>query len=241
MIVSPCDILAIGIHPDDVELSCSGTILIHQQQGYSCGILDLTLGELGTRGNASVRTAEAMKSAKVLGVKFRHQLNLGDGVFENNHETRLKIIEIVRAVRPKIVLANAISDRHPDHGRAAQLISDACYYSGLNKIESIFDGQKQACWRPDLVLHYIQDNFIHPDIVVDVTSVADKKREAIMCFSSQFYNPESKEPETPISSPEFLESLFSKMSVFGRSIGVKYAEGFSSKRYLGTDNLFKLK
>jgi bacillithiol biosynthesis deacetylase BshB1 len=230
------DILAIGVHPDDVELSCSGTLLKHIAKGKKAGILDLTLGEMGTRGSAELRTKEAMASAKILGVAFRKQLDLGDCVFENNNKTQLEIIKVIREHKPEIVLCNAIDDRHPDHGRAAKLTADACYYSGLSKMQT-----GQEAWRPKAVYHYIQDNFIHPDFVVDITKEADKKREAIMAFSSQFFDPNSKEPQTPISSPEFLEALFSKMSIWGRAIGVKYAEGFTVNRYPGVEDLFDLK
>lgn len=229
------DILAIGVHPDDVELSCSGTLLKHIAMGKSAAILDLTLGEMGTRGSAELRTEEANTSAKIIGVKFRKQLNLGDCMFENDNKARLEIIKVLRECRPQIVLCNAVSDRHPDHGRAAKLTADACFYSGLTKLET-----GQEAWRPKAVYHYIQDNFIHPDFVVDVTDHADKKREAIMAFSSQFYNPNSKEPQTSISTPEFLEALFAKMSIWGRSVGVRYAEGFTAGRYIGVKNIFDL-
>lgn len=236
------DILAIGVHPDDVELSCSGTLLKHISMGNVAGILDLTRGEMGTRGSAEIRTKEAMASAKILGVKFREQLDLGDCFFENTKEQQLAIIKVLRKHRPKIVLCNAVNDRHPDHGRAAKLVADACFYSGLVKIETTADGGSglQEPWRPQAVYHYIQDNYIHPDFVVDVTAFADKKREAIMAFSSQFHDPNSKEPQTAISTPEFLENLFAKMSVWGRSIGARYAEGFTVNRYPGVKSLFDL-
>jgi len=235
------DILAIGVHPDDVELSCSGTILKHISLGKKCAILDLTKGELGTRGSAELRTVEASNSAKLMGLTFREQLDLNDGFFENNEESIRKICRVIRASQPEIILANAIEDRHPDHGRAAKLIADACFYSGLSKIETEINGVKQNAWRPKAVYHYIQDHYIHPDFVVDVTEFVEKKREAIMCFSSQFFDVNSKEPQTPISSPEFIESLFSKMSIWGRAMGVKYAEGFTVARYPGVNNLFDLK
>ncbi len=231
----PVDILAIGAHPDDVELSCSGTLLKHIALGKTAGILDLTHGEMGTRGSAELRTKEAGDSAKILGTKFRHQLNLGDCFFENDKASQLEIIKVLRQHKPQIVLCNAVSDRHPDHGRAARLVAEACFYSGLAKLET---GQEP--WRPKAVYHYIQDNFMHPDFVVDVTAFADKKRESIMAFSSQFFNPNSKEPQTPISTPEFLEAMFAKMSIWGRSIGVRYAEGFTVGRYPGVNNLFDL-
>ncbi len=235
------DILAIGVHPDDVELSCSGTLLKHIALGKTAGILDLTLGELGTRGSAEIRTQEAMASAKILGVSFREQLTMADGFFENNESHIKQIITVLRKHQPSIVLCNAVSDRHPDHGRAAKLIADACFYSGLSKIETSINGNQQQAWRPKAVYHYIQDQYIHPDFVIDVSEVADTKRKAIMAFSSQFFDPRSSEPQTPISSPEFLESLFAKMSIWGRAIEVKYAEGFTVNRYPGVNNLFDLR
>lgn len=234
------DILAIGVHPDDVELACSGTLLKHIALGKKVGILDLTRGELGTRGNAELRTKEANDSAKILGVSFRTQLNMKDGFFENNESNQKQIIEQLRKYQPEIVLCNAISDRHPDHGRSSRLVADACFYSGLRKIETSLDGKQQEAWRPKAVYHYIQDNFIHPDFVVDVTEHVDTKHKAIMAFSSQFYDPNSKEPETPISSKNFLENLDAKMSVWGRAINVRYAEGFTVSRYPGVKNLFDL-
>ena len=229
------DILAIGVHPDDVELSCSGTILKHIAQGKTVGILDLSRGEMGTRGNAALRTKEAEAATKIMGASFRKQLSLADCFFENTKEQQLEIIKVIREHKPEIVLCNAVSDRHPDHGRAAKLVVDACFYSGLAKLET-----GQAAWRPKAVYHYIQDVFIHPDFVVDVSAEADKKRVAIMAYSSQFFDPNSKEPQTPISSPEFLESLYSKMSIWGRAIGVRYAEGFTVSRYPGVNSLFDL-
>lgn len=234
------DILAIGAHPDDVELSCSGTLLKHIAFGKKVGLLDLTLGELGTRGNAEIRTKEAMVSAKILGVEFRVQLDLKDVFFSSDEASMRLLIQHIRSCQPEIVIANAISDRHPDHGRAAKFVADACFYAGLSKIETHVNGSLQQCWRPKAVYHYIQDNFIEPDFVVDVTSFIDKKHEAIMAFSSQFYDPNSKEPETPISSKDFMESVDSKMRVFGRQIGVSFAEGFTTNRYVGVNNLFDL-
>jgi len=234
------DILAIGIHPDDVELSCSGTLAKHIAMGKTVGILDLTRGELGTRGNAQLRTAEAMKAAAILGVEFRTQLNFSDGFFVNNEQHIKVLIEQIRKHQPEIVLCNAVSDRHPDHGRAAKMVVDACFYSGLVKIETVFDKQMQKPWRPKAVYHYIQDNYIHPDFVVDVTDFIEKKKEAVMAFSSQFYDPNSKEPETPISTKEFQEVIYAKMSQWGRAINARYAEGFTVNRYPGVNSLFDL-
>lgn len=234
------DILAIGVHPDDVELSCSGTLLKHIAAGKRVGILDLTLGELGTRGNAKIRTQEAMKAAKTLGVAFRDQMKLADGFFTNDEKTQKKLIEKIRLYKPEIVLCNAISDRHPDHGRAAKLVAEACFYSGLIKVVTNHKGKKQDGWRPKAVYHYIQDNFIHPDFVIDISDFMDQKMESIMAYSSQFYNPKSKEPVTPISTPEFLEAIRAKNIIWGRSIGARYAEGFTVNRYPGVNSLFDL-
>lgn len=234
------DILAIGIHPDDVELSCGGTILKHISLGKKVGILDLTLGELGTRGSAEIRTKEAMASAKILGVDFRTQLDFKDGFFENNEAHQRKIIEQIRKHQPEIILCNAVSDRHPDHGRAAKLVADACFYSGLIKIETTLEGKSQNAWRPKAVYNYIQDQYIHPDFVVNISEFIDTKHKSIMAFSSQFYDPKSKEPETPISTKDFLEVINAKMSLWGRAINARYAEGFTVSRYPGVNNLFDL-
>lgn len=234
------DILAIGVHPDDVELSCSGTILKHIAAGKKVGILDLTRGELGTRGNAKLRTAESKKAAKILGVTFRDQMDMADGFFTNDEKHQRQLIEKIRLYRPEIILCNAISDRHPDHSRAAKLVADAAFYSGLVKIETKIKNKKQECWRPLAVYHYIQDIFRNADFVIDITDFMEKKMKAIKAFESQFYNPSSKEPVTPISSPEFLESVKYKNGLYGRAIGVKYAEGFNVNRYPGVNSLFDL-
>jgi bacillithiol biosynthesis deacetylase BshB1 len=235
------DILAIGVHPDDVELSASGTILKHIALGKTVGILDLTRGELGTRGNAELRAQEATHAAKILGLSIREQLSMADGFFENNEAHQKEIIRIIRKYQPEIVLCNAITDRHPDHGRAAKLTADACFYSGLVKVETKEDGKIQAAWRPKAVYHYIQDYFIEPDFVIDITPFMGKKIESIMAYSSQFFDPNSKEPETPISTKNFLEYVKSKGSLFGRAINVDYAEGYTVSRYIGIENLFDLK
>lgn len=234
------DILAIGVHPDDVELSCAGTLLKHIALGKTVGILDLTLGELGTRGNSELRTKEALAAAKILGVSYRKQLTLKDGFFENNQLNLIPIIEIIRHTQPEIVIANAISDRHPDHGRAAKLTADACFYSGLLKINTTYNKQQQTAWRPKALYHYIQDYYIEPDFVIDVTNFIEKKFEAINAFESQFFNPNSKEPVTPISGEKYLDFVKSKMNVFGRAIGAQYAEGFIKSRTIGVNNLFDL-
>ncbi|TXB66915.1 bacillithiol biosynthesis deacetylase BshB1 [Vicingus serpentipes] len=235
------DILAIGVHPDDVELSCAGTILKHIAQGKTVGILDLTIGELGSRGSGALRLVEAENAGKVLGVKFRENIGLADGFFENNKASQLEIIKIIRKYQPEVVLANAESDRHPDHGRASKLISDACFYSGLIKIETELDGVKQEKWRPKAVYHYIQDRFLKPDFVVNVTPFVDQKIEAIKCFSSQFFDPNSTEPQTPISGEQFFDFIKGRMMQFGREIGVDYAEGFTAERYIGVEDVMGLK
>jgi bacillithiol biosynthesis deacetylase BshB1 len=234
------DILAIGVHPDDVELGCSGTIAKHIALGKKVGILDLTLGELGTRGNAELRTKEANASAQILGVSFRTQLKFKDAFFVNDEIHIKQIIEIIRKHKPELILCNAVNDRHPDHGKAAKLTSDACFYSGLIKTETMHEGNKQEAWRPKAVYHYIQDYYIHPDFVIDITNFIDIKHNSIMAFASQFYNPNSEEPETPISSKHFLENVNSKMAIWGRAIGARYAEGFTVNRYPGVNNLFDL-
>lgn len=234
------DILAIGVHPDDVELSCSGTILKHIALGKKCGILDLTSGELGTRGNGQLRLSEAANAAKILGVSVRDNLKMADGFFKNDKEHQLQIMKKIREYQPEIILCNAISDRHPDHGRAAALVSEACYYSGLIRIETKQNGLNQAPWRPKAVYHYIQDRQLKPDFVVDISSVIEKKMEAIKAFKSQFYNPDSNEPESPISSKHFFEIVKSKMIVFGRDAGFEYAEGYTVERTIGIDNIFNM-
>lgn len=223
------DILAIGVHPDDVELCCSGTLLAHINKGYTVGLLDLTLGELGTRGNAALRTEEALRAAALLGAKFRVQLDLPDGFFMWGYQEIVKIITVVRAAKPKIVFANALSDRHPDHGRAAKLTADALFYSGLQKIET-FDvtGAPQNRWRPNNLFHYIQDHQLNADIAFDITDYLDKKIEIIKCFGSQFYNPNSMELDSPISGQDFFELLKAKAMIYGRSIHATYAEGFNT-------------
>jgi N-acetylglucosamine malate deacetylase 1 len=235
------DILAIGVHPDDVELSCSGTLLSHIQKGYKIGLLDLTLGELGTRGSAELRTQEAMESARIMGALVREQLDLKDGLFTQNEVELLKIIRVIRKYCPNIVFANALEDRHPDHGRAAKLTADACFLSGLIKIQTTDDtGEPQAAWRPKQVYHYIQDKALKPDFAVDISPFMDKKFETIMAYKSQFFDPLSNEPVTPISSKSFLDSVRGKDAVYGRYIGVEYAEGFNVNRTIGVNDIFDL-
>jgi len=240
-ILSKIDILAIGIHPDDVELSCSGTLLRHAAQGKTFGLLDLSQGEMGTRGTAAIRAEEALASAKIMGAAFRETLDIPDALFEHKPENWLKIVRAIRAVRPEIVLCNAPDDRHPDHHRAAKMTQDACYYSGLEKIET-FDneGVKQEKWRPKAVYHYIQDRQLVPDFVVDITPFFAKKMEAILSFRSQFFDPSGDTPNTPISGKDFLDFIEAKGRVFGRPIGVEYAEGFVCSRTPGVGDLFDL-
>jgi len=236
------DILVLPVHPDDAELGCSGTIVKEIALGRKVGIVDLTRGELGTRGSAEIREEEAKASAKILGLTIRENLAIPDGFFENTKEYQLKVITAIRKFQPEIVITNAYHDRHPDHGRASQLVEDAAFLSGLRKIETSADGKPQEPWRPKQLLHFIQDNYIHPDIVVDVTDYWDRKVESIYAFGSQFFNPNWKnEPQTYISSPEFMAVIEARAKEFGKSIGVKYAEGFLSKKLLGVNSLFDLK
>ena len=235
------DILAVGVHPDDVELSASGTLLRQISLGNSVGLLDLTRGELGTRGSATIRTEEAMTAAKMMGAKVRVQLDLEDGFFTQNRDNLLKIIQVIRTYRPEIILANALDDRHPDHGRAAKLTADACFLSGLIKVETQnTEGGLQEPWRPKNIYHYIQDRVLKPDFAIDMTDFVDKKFELIGAYKSQFFNPNSDEPMTPISSASFLEAIRGKDANFGRSIGVHYAEGYNVARTVGITDLFDL-
>ena len=235
------DILAIGAHPDDVELGCGATIAKEISNGKKVGILDLTRGELGTRGSAEIRDQEAANAAKVLGVTVRENIALADGFFENNKESQLKIIEVIRKYQPEMVLCNTIDDRHIDHGKGSKLASDACFLSGLVKIETTVDGVTQEKWRPKFVYHYIQWKNIEPDVVVDVSGFIEKKCKAVFAYTSQFHDPKSKEGNTPISSETFKESITYRARDLGRLIGVDYAEGFTVERYPAVDSLFNLK
>jgi N-acetylglucosamine malate deacetylase 1 len=234
------DLLAIGVHPDDVELSASGTLLRHIAQGKKVGLLDLTRGELGTRGNAQLRTLEALAAAKKMGAIVREQLDLADGFFQHTEANLLKIIPIIRKYRPQIVLANALQDRHPDHGRAAKLVTDACFLSGLVKIETQYEGKIQAPWRPKNIYHYIQDRALPADFVIDISEYMDQKLELIFTFKSQFYDPNSSEPMTPIASKDFVEYVRGRDATYGRLIGVAYAEGYNVARAPGVNDLFDL-
>ncbi|MFN9110114.1 MAG: bacillithiol biosynthesis deacetylase BshB1 [Bacteroidota bacterium] len=234
------DILAIGAHPDDIEISCCGTILHHISLGHKVVLLDLTSGELGTRGDAETRLREAGTAAKMIGAEIRENLMMADGFFEQSKENMLELIKKIRQYKPEIVLANSLSDRHPDHGRAAKLIADACFYSGLVKVETESEGKLQEAWRPKTVYHYIQDYNLEPDFVFDISNYIERKFEILMAYKSQFYNPNSNEPETPISSREFIEFLKSKSCTYGRAAGFHYAEAFNVGRYIGVNNLFDL-
>lgn len=230
------DILAFGAHPDDVELGCGGTIAKLISEGKTCVIVDLTKGELGTRGTDQTRKEEATEAAKILGVAARENLGLKDGFLVNSEEYQLEIVKMVRKYRPEIVLANAIDDRHPDHAKAAKLVSDACFLSGLRKIETEVDGETQEVWRPKQIFHYIQWKHIQPEFVIDISEHLEKKLEACMAFKTQFYDPTSKEPETPITSKDFYESLTYRAQDLGRLSGVAYAEGFTSEKLIAMKN-----
>lgn len=239
-------ILAVGVHPDDVELGCSGTLLRQIALGHRVGLLDLSRGELGSRGSAELRDQEAARAAELMGAQFRKNLGMADGFFTHSRENLLSIIQVIRSCQPNLVLANALSDRHPDHGRAAKLVADACFYSGLSKIETFDEyGQPQKAWRPKAVYHYIQDHNLVPDFVIDITPYIDRKMELVLAFGSQFYNPAapdaSKEPETPISGKQFFEFLRAKAATYGRPAGFDYAEGFQVARTPGLTDLFDLK
>ncbi len=229
------DILAIGVHPDDIELGCGGTLIKHITQWYTVWLCDLTQGELGTRWSATLRIQEAQEAQKILGAAYRDNLEMKDGYFQHNEENINKIIYIIRKYQPEIVFANAIQDRHPDHGRAAKLIADACFYSWLKKIETGQDAR-----RPKVVYHYIQDQNLKADFVVDITDHIETKNQAILAYKSQFYDPNSTEPETPISSKSFIESVRAKNATYGRSIGVEYGEWFTVNRTIGVKNIFDI-
>lgn len=231
------DILAFGAHPDDVELGCGGTIAKEISLGKKVGIVDLTRGELGTRGSVAIRNQESANAARILGVVVRENLDMRDGFFVNDEAHQLEIIKMIRKYQPEIVLCNAVDDRHIDHGKGSKLVSDACFLSGLIKIETENEGVNQDVWRPKVVYHYIQWKNLVPDFVVDITGFNDKRLEAILAYESQFYNPNSKEPETPIATKNFMESLNYRVQDFGRLIGTDYAEGFMVERHLAVNSL----
>ena len=235
------DILAFGAHPDDVELGCGATIAKEISLGKKVGIVDLTRGELGTRGSAEIRDMEAAKAAQILGVSVREILNFRDGFFLNDELHQLEIIKMIRKYQPEIVLCNAIDDRHIDHGKGSKLVSDACFLSGLRRIETSIDGVSQTEWRPKLVYHYIQWKNIEPDFVVDVSEFMQKKIDAVMAYSSQFYDPNSKEPASPIATKNFTESVEYRAKDLGRLVFADYAEGFTVERYVAVNSLADLK
>ncbi len=232
------DLLAFGVHPDDVELSCAGTLLVEKNRGKNAGIIDLTRGELGTRGTAETREEEAESSAKILGVDVRENLDMADAFFKNDEENQRKIITVLRKYRPEIVLCNAPDDRHPDHGRAAKLVADAAFLSGLRKIETFAGTEKQEVWKPKYIFNYIQDMYFTPSFVVDISEVIEQKVKAIKAFKTQFFTggTDDHEPQTYISTPEFLESVINRSKMFGKMIGVKHAEGFISKKMIGINS-----
>lgn len=234
------DVLAFGAHPDDVELGCGATIAKEVSLGKKVGVVDLTRGELGTRGSAELRDKEAAKSAEILGLVVRENLAFADGFFTNDKLHQIEIIKMIRKYQPEIVLCNAVDDRHIDHSKGSNLVSEACFLSGLLKIETEIGGKPQEKWRPKLVYHYIQWKNIEPDFVIDVSGFIDKKVDAVLAYSSQFFNPNSDEPQTPISSRNFTDSVEYRARDLGRLIGVAHAEGFTTERYAAVESLDKL-
>ena len=230
------DILAIGAHPDDVELGCGGTLAKLISEGKKVAIVDLTQGELGTRGTNVTRAQEAASASEILGISARENLKMKDGFIHNSEEYQIQIVKMIRKYQPEIVLANAIYDRHPDHAKAAKLVSDACFLSGLVKIETELDGENQKQWRPKQVFHYIQWKHITPDFVIDISNFMEKKIEACLAYKTQFYDPNSNEPMTPIATKDFLESLTYRAQDLGRLSGVEFAEGFTTEKLLAFKN-----
>lgn len=234
------DILAIGVHPDDVELGCSGALINEIKRGKKAGILDLTQGELGTRGTIATRYEEAAKAAMIIGATARENLKMRDGFFKNDEEHQLMLISAIRKYRPEVVMANALDDRHPDHGRAGHLISDACFLSGLVKINTFDEqGNEQEKWRPKYILHYIQDWYHEPDLLIDISDVFEQKMKSVEAYSTQFHvsGQETEGLQTYISTPDFLESIIARARMLGKRIGVKYAEGFTCEKKIGIRNL----
>ena len=234
------DILAFGAHPDDVELGCGATLAKEIFLGKKVGIIDLTKGELGTRGTVEIREKEANNAAKILGVCLRKNLGFADGFFINDKTHQLEVVKMIRKYQPTIVLLNAISDRHIDHQKASELVSNACFLAGLRKVETILEDKMQEAWRPLQVYHYIQWDDLKPDFVIDISDFIDQKIKVVKAYDSQFYNPESNEPSSPISSKNFIESVRYRAQNLGRLIGVSYAEGFTAERYVAVDSLDKL-
>lgn len=230
------DILAIGAHPDDVELGCGGTLAKLISAGKTVAVVDLTQGELGTRGTNFTRAEEAANASKILGLSARENLKMKDGFLQNSEEYQMQIVKIIRKYQPEIVLANAIDDRHPDHAKASKLVSDACFLSGLVKIKTVGQGENQQPWRPKHVFHYIQWKNITPDFVIDISDFMEKKIEACLAYKTQFYDPKSNEPMTPIATKDFLESLTYRAQDLGRLSGVAFAEGFTTEKLLAFKN-----
>lgn len=236
------DILAIGVHPDDVELGCSGTLINEIKRGKTAGIVDLTQGELGTRGTIETRYTEAANAARIIGAVVRENLKMRDGFFRNDEAHQLQVIRILRKYRPEIVIGNILSDRHPDHGRAGHLISDACFLSGLRKIETLDDnGQPQEKWRPKYCLQYLQDWYHEPDLLIDISDSFEQRMQSVQAYSTQFHSSSThsaeQEPQTYISTPDFLDSVIARARMLGKRIGVKYAEGFVTEKKIGLRNL----
>jgi N-acetylglucosamine malate deacetylase 1 len=234
------DILVLAAHPDDAELCCGGTIARHVSMGHKVGIVDYTQGELGTRGTPEIRAQEAKAAAEILGLSVRENLGFADGFFKNDEEHQRAVISVIRKYQPDVLLANAIYDRHSDHGRAAQLATDSCFLAGLAKIETMSDGKVQAPWRPKALYHYVQSQFIEPNFIVDISDFWDSKVASYMAYKSQVFDPNSQEPHTYISSPQFLKLIESRAVEFGHAIGVKYGEGYTVRRYPGINSLFDL-
>ena len=237
------DILVIAVHPDDAELGCAGVILKSVAEGKKVGVVDLTQGELGTRGTIETRYEEAAKASSVLGLTVRENLKMRDGFFKNDEEHQLQVIQAIRKYKPEIIITNALKDRHPDHGRASDLVNDAVFLSGLRRIETQWNGKKQTEHRPNLLLHFIQDYYIKPDIVIDISAFWELKLKAVQEYKTQFFNPEhtSDEPQTYISKPEFIQIIEGRAREFGKSIHVDFAEGFTCRRVLGVDDIFSLR
>jgi len=232
------DVLAIGVHPDDVELGCSGTLIKEISRGKKAGVIDLTQGELGTRGTIETRFQEAADAARIMGVSVRENLKMRDGFFVNDEDHQLQLIKVLRKYQPEVVIGNVLEDRHPDHGRAGQLIYDACFLAGLKQIKTVDDeGQPQERWRPKHLLHYLQDRFYEPHLIIDISDVWEQRLESIKAYKTQFHNPEITEENTYISSPAFLESITARARLLGKRIGVQFAEGFLSKKSIGINNL----
>ena len=235
------DLLAIGSHPDDVELGCSGTLIKEIKRGKKVGIIDLTQGELGTRGTITTRYQEAADAARIMGIDVRENLKMRDGFFKNDEEHQMQLIKILRKYQPEIVIGNILEDRHPDHGRGGWLIYDACFFSGLIQVKTFDEnGRHQEKWRPKMLLHFIQDRFYEPNFIIDISEVWEQRMEAIKAYKTQFYNPQSNEPQTYLSSPDFIEALTARARLLGKRIGVRYGEGFLSKKSIGLDNLDSL-